>query len=276
MNTLAILDGFRVSCTFVDRQRRSRVIRRQKSHTGSSGPRRSTAFTLIELLVVISIIALLISILLPVLSNARTVAKSMVCRSNMRQIGLAVSVYAHEAKERVPDSVSYPPDLGISDHAVFTDERALPGALREYMQMAVYSPAANPRTDTAFMCPLNPTYANWGISYNYSAKYARVGDPNITIVGPLGKRISQAVSGSETMILADRAGPHGSTSPFDGSPPPNEMRIHALFLDGHVQGWRTARPNGTLPFYADCDDEWWGWYDSQPIGAFPYGRGTAY
>jgi len=50
-------------------------------------------FTLIELLVVISIIALLIGILLPALGAARSAAKSAVCLSNLRQIGIAQAAY---------------------------------------------------------------------------------------------------------------------------------------------------------------------------------------
>ena len=57
---------------------------------------RRRAFTLIELLIVISILALLISILLPSLSQARNEAKAVVCASNLRQIGLANNFYAND------------------------------------------------------------------------------------------------------------------------------------------------------------------------------------
>ncbi|MEM1213249.1 MAG: DUF1559 domain-containing protein [Planctomycetota bacterium] len=70
------------------------------------------AFTLIELLVVISIIALLIGILLPVLTSARESARTVGCLSNQRQIGLAVQVYGNENKGDIP--LSYLGDVNFS------------------------------------------------------------------------------------------------------------------------------------------------------------------
>ncbi|MFH0796338.1 MAG: DUF1559 domain-containing protein [Candidatus Omnitrophota bacterium] len=62
----------------------------------------STAFTLIELLVVIAIIAILAAMLLPALSQAREKARSAKCISNLKQLGLAYSMYAQDYDERLP------------------------------------------------------------------------------------------------------------------------------------------------------------------------------
>lgn len=63
--------------------------------------RTADGFTLVELLVVISIIALLVSILLPALNNAREQAKFTICKTNLRQVGLAQMTYAADYNNRL-------------------------------------------------------------------------------------------------------------------------------------------------------------------------------
>lgn len=60
--------------------------------------KRTEGFTLIELLVVISIIALLLSILLPSLQRAKGLARQVVCQSNLKQIAIAGFLYVQDER----------------------------------------------------------------------------------------------------------------------------------------------------------------------------------
>jgi len=64
---------------------------------------KKKGFTLIELLVVISVIALLLAVLMPALNRAKELAKRVVCGSQLRQMGIAVSGYSGKFDGALPN-----------------------------------------------------------------------------------------------------------------------------------------------------------------------------
>jgi len=64
--------------------------------------------TLIELLVVISIIALLMAILMPILRKAKEQGKAIICKNNLRQIGMAANFYAEAYNQFIPRGTENP------------------------------------------------------------------------------------------------------------------------------------------------------------------------
>ncbi len=140
-------------------------MRNRKAHT-SEAP--SGSFTLIELLVVIAIIAILASMLLPTLGQAKNRAKRVLCLGNLRQAGQATAVYAGDNDGFLPhrSGTNYYPHWmrdGSGQWNLNTSffDNYLPGMRDDVM----FCPSI--LLDYAHPAQTIPDYVTWRVSYSY-------------------------------------------------------------------------------------------------------------
>lgn len=128
------------------------------------------AFTLIELLVVISIIALLISILLPALSRARASAQTAVCLSHLRTVGTSLYVYASDYKDYGLSPYPHLVTPNARNERLWPDtlmrHRYLPNVMKERNGDSILTYISAVPAKNVFSCPvLEPpvthTYSGW-------------------------------------------------------------------------------------------------------------------
>ena len=77
-----------------------------KTHTKRSTKCTKRGFTLIELLVVIAIIAVLLAILMPAMRKIKEQAREQLCKSNLKNVGLAVQMYLDDYERKIPNTQS--------------------------------------------------------------------------------------------------------------------------------------------------------------------------
>jgi prepilin-type N-terminal cleavage/methylation domain-containing protein/prepilin-type processing-associated H-X9-DG protein len=77
-----------------------------KANEKSPAKRTKRGFTLIELLVVIAIIAVLLAILMPAMRKIKEIARETACKSNLKNVGLAVQMYLDDFERKIPHTQS--------------------------------------------------------------------------------------------------------------------------------------------------------------------------
>jgi prepilin-type N-terminal cleavage/methylation domain-containing protein/prepilin-type processing-associated H-X9-DG protein len=138
-------------------------------------PQRA-GFTLIELLVVIAVIGILLALLLPAVQAAREAARRATCRSNLRQVGLALHNY-HEAHQVFPPGLfnsvvpltvpNHERRSGIPPLFPYLEQLALYNGIEDQIQLGQYPWYAAGSADpiAVLICPSDPNSPKtWGFS----------------------------------------------------------------------------------------------------------------
>lgn len=157
---------------------------------------RKRGFTLIELLVVIAVIAVLMAILMPALQRARSQAKRTICSSNIKQVGVAMHMYAESWDGRMLPTTT--PNGNASDDpmpwqaVVVYSLNARDGDDYKPMHLAILYEEDFVKDPEVFYCPAQPNLTNYPLQYNY-AFYTQDGKP-------WGSYVPPALGGGHTYV----------------------------------------------------------------------------
>ena len=169
-------------------------------------------FTLIELLVVIALLAILAAILSPVFAQARDAARQTTSLNNLKQLGIAVTMWGDDHEGRYPSAEEVP------SIPVFTTN--IQPRISEVLSNEVSGAMA------VFQCPEDRVgyFKREGSSYgwNYNLNNEPMHNPPT-----LSRRFNRAPNLSRVRVLYDYEPFHSRGG--------GEARMNALFADGHVE-----------------------------------------
>jgi len=231
------------------------LVERCFARSTSSGRQAiRSIFTLIELLVVIAIIAILAAMLLPALKNAKDLAKTALCTSNLKQLGLAANMYASDYADWLPSC-----NTGVLSEGWITSFASYGGSGGSYLPELVRG------QPSVFVCPSRTpnvldTGASWYTqTYGWRAWQAKLQLKDLTC--EFGAWHCSRKAPSIFPILADSSlAVDGGYQRYLLHPPSNgavsirhSNKANVLFADGHADSWGTVELSNYghffIPYY---------------------------
>jgi len=192
------------------------------------------AFSLVELLVVIAIIGILSALLIPALARSREKARNIACVGHLRQLGLAVRMYADNHQSRLPSAELLPSAPAFTNPPL----PRICDVLRTYVGATAEGTNALP----VFRCPSDRfgRFALEGSSYEWntdlngrSADERRSAHLKIGWVGREDGQEPQRIEFEKELVFPPEVTPL-LLDYEDYHPRPPKPGKNVVFLDGHV------------------------------------------
>jgi prepilin-type N-terminal cleavage/methylation domain-containing protein/prepilin-type processing-associated H-X9-DG protein len=210
-------------------------------------PKVNKGFTLIELLVVIAIIGILAGILLPVLSRARESARRTQCMSNIKQIGMGLTMYANENNESFPSSTA---NAMLSLNLLYPDYVSDPRTFNCASDTSVTT------ITQAGITSASTTFTKNQCSYGYDNTHTQADDADVAIAADRPFNAAGATVPSANTNSPNHGGTAGSVAAGDTA----GRGQNVVYVDGHVEfvnsynaGWydSTGLPTGRDDIYSN-------------------------